>query len=146
MIQGTPEHTVQQNLNNNTMRICRRICYSTHSNTFFYDTIILRFSAFTDWHFHPSTLALQSTYFIFSFAGTSGSCTVIIPSRLVFPMKAGLVRRTSGAVFAVTLCCSPPALFPRFVSTNEYDFSGFRLTINFCVARPSTSSTIFPSS
>lgn len=65
------------------------------------------------------TCFLSFTYFMFSFAGTSGSCTVIMPSKLVFPMKAGLVRSTSGAVFAVTLCCNPPALFPRLVNTNE---------------------------
>lgn len=125
-----------------------RIFYSTYSNRLFYNfsNTEVEYSFPACLHSYPLALALQSTYFIFSFAGTSGSCTVIMPSRLVFPMKAGLVRSTSGAVFAVTLCCSPPALFPRFVSTNEYDFSGFKLTINFWVARPSTSSTIFPSS
>lgn len=38
-----------------------------------------------------------------------------------------------------TRCCKPPALLPRFISTNEYSVLGCRSAISFRIEWPSTS-------
>lgn len=62
---------------------------------------------------------------------TVGSCTVTMPSALVFPSTMGFVFRMSGAVVAITRCCRPPALLALFVSRNEYWVSGSKPVISF---------------
>lgn len=82
---------------------------------------------------------LTHHYLTFAVVCTVGSCTVTIPSALVFPTIRGLLFRMSGAVVAVTRCCSPPALLARFVSRKEYWVSGSKPVISFLVCLPSTS-------
>ncbi|TNN83523.1 hypothetical protein EYF80_006041 [Liparis tanakae] len=87
-------------------------------------------------HHHYLTLAVVCTV---------GSCTVTMPSALVFPTTVGLVFRMSGAVVALTRCCSPPALLARLVSRKEYSVSGSKPATSFWVCFPSTSTDwLFP--
>lgn len=88
--------------------------------------------------FHSSEL-LRPYYLTLAVVCTVGSCTVTMPSALVFPTTVGLALRMSGAVVAVTRCCRPPALLARLVSRKEYWVSGSKPVISFWVCFPSTS-------